>query len=487
MSAKQRDVHDMLQLFPHLLELYPLERFLGAALAEAAALAGGPASCYVPASSLLACRAAGGGVSLRWLTEKENAALSVDLAGGTTGRVETPLDLRGKKTVPCSVLSRPTGYLILPRAPGAIPKLRLLSRLMGYYLQRNEVEKAFEGAGRSLVIMGCCPTIFEVQESVERYAPTREPVLLNGETGSGKEIIAFALHALSSRRQGPFVSVNCAAAADQNLLKDEFFGHRKGAFTGALSDRQGHMQEAHGGTLFLDEISEMSLELQGMLLRALATGEVRRLGDQRPSRVDVRLVSATNKDVRPGSAHALRADLYYRISALAINLPALRERPGDIAFLSDYILYRFATENGLPEKRLSGQAKERLLGHSWPGNVRELENVAKRAFMDAPGTVIEERHIRFEEPSFMAPSLAEDMAGRVAKGDMDFWEAVYQPFMRREMTKAELAGIMNRAIRRAGGSVKGAASLLNVKGKDYPRFVSFLHRHGFRGKKKPKE
>ena len=226
----------------------------------------------------------------------------------------------------------------------------------------------------------------EVFARLERAAASAAPVFITGESGSGKELCARALHENGPRASGPFVAVNCAAIPAE-LAESEFFGHVRGAFTGASEARRGHAEAAHGGTLFLDEICEMDITLQGKLLRFLETGLVRPVGGSTERRVDVRIICATNRDpqreVREGR---FRADLFWRLHVLPVSLPPLRERGEDILLLARHFLTRFAREEGRRPMRIGTDAERLMLSHSWPGNVRQLQNVLRQivVFHDAP-------------------------------------------------------------------------------------------------------
>ena len=234
-------------------------------------------------------------------------------------------------------------------------------------------------------IIGASPPIRAAIEQVVAVAPTDATVLLLGESGVGKELFARAIHEHSSRARGPLVTVNCAAVP-RELFESEFFGHVKGAFTGATAARVGRFQLAHGGTLFLDEVGEIPLELQGKLLRTLQERENLRIGDIRPELVNVRVVTATNRDLAEEvQAGRFRADLYFRLSAFPIRVPSLRERKQDLEAIARHLLRRLAGEMGLPPPRLAQEDVARLEAHDWPGNVRELENVLQRALILARG------------------------------------------------------------------------------------------------------
>ena len=239
---------------------------------------------------------------------------------------------------------------------------------------RDELAKA----GRSRDIIGQSPAVRRSVELLEQVAPARTTVLLQGESGTGKEVFARALHRLSGRR-GPFIAVNCAAIPE-NLIESELFGHERGAFTGAVARTDGRFQQADGGTLLLDEIADLPLGLQAKLLRVLQEAEVQRVGGGPPTRVDVRVVAATNRDLEAEvQAGRFRSDLFYRLHVIAIDLPPLRERGEDIPGLAQHFLRRFAAANAKPNLVLTPEAMAALQAWTWPGNVRELENAMERA------------------------------------------------------------------------------------------------------------
>ncbi len=227
--------------------------------------------------------------------------------------------------------------------------------------------------------IGSDPALMEVSRRIRLVAPRSTPVLIEGPTGSGKELVAQALHRLSPRAGRRMVALNCAAIPEA-LLEAELFGHTRGAFTGAVQGRTGRIEAAHGGTLFLDEIGEMPLGLQAKLLRFLETGELQRVGDNEPVKVDVRIVAATHQPLRKLSAKGeFREDLYYRLAVFFIRTPALAGRAKDIEALAGHFLERLGRRS--PAKRLMPEAMEKLRAHRWPGNVREMEHVLERAWI----------------------------------------------------------------------------------------------------------
>ncbi|AJE02892.1 sigma-54-dependent transcriptional regulator [Geobacter pickeringii] len=228
----------------------------------------------------------------------------------------------------------------------------------------------------------------EVFRLIEKVAAVKSSILILGESGTGKELVARAIHYNGVRRAGPFVAVNCGAIPE-NLLESELFGHVRGAFTDAIADRRGLFEEAHGGTLFLDEIGEMPLSLQVKLLRVLQEGEVRRLGGAKPVQVDVRVVSATAKDLPAEvAAGRFREDLYFRLNVLSIALPPLRERMEDVPFLVTHFVGKHGEELGRRDAKVAPEALKLLMGYDWPGNVRELENCIERGLVLSEGGIV---------------------------------------------------------------------------------------------------
>jgi len=228
-------------------------------------------------------------------------------------------------------------------------------------------------------VVGASKPVYQLLKKVEKVAPSDSTVLILGETGTGKELIARALHRRSKRANRPFVRVNCAAIP-QSLIASELFGHEKGAFTGALQRRVGRFEAANGGTLFLDEIGELPMETQIALLRVLQEREFERLGSNHPVSVDVRLIAATNRDLPAAvAAGTFRQDLFFRLNVFPISVPSLRERPEDIPLLIEYFVGRYTKEAGKKIRQIGKHTLEQLQGYHWPGNIRELQNVVERA------------------------------------------------------------------------------------------------------------
>ncbi|HUS29575.1 MAG TPA: sigma-54 dependent transcriptional regulator, partial [Kofleriaceae bacterium] len=244
-------------------------------------------------------------------------------------------------------------------------------------------------------IIGESPALREVLSKVEQVAPTVSTVLLRGETGTGKELVAHAIHINSPREEKPFVRVNCAALAP-GILESELFGHEKGSFTGAMERRRGRFELADGGTLFLDEVGDLPMEVQIKLLRTLQERELERVGGNETIKVDVRVVSATNRNLEKMIEEGeFREDLYYRLNVFPINLPPLRDRPEDLPVLLNHFIAKFARQMGVPVQPASPEAVAKLREYNWPGNVRELENIVERAMILARGQPLGAAHLDF--------------------------------------------------------------------------------------------
>lgn len=280
-------------------------------------------------------------------------------------------------------------YLSKPVDPAELEVAVLKALEKQRLLRENERLRAELKSGRSLGLggmLGRARPMTELFAMLERLAPSNATVLIEGESGAGKEGVARALHQLSPRAKGPFVDLN-AGSLPAGLVEAELFGAKKGAYTGSEATREGLFLAANGGTLFLDEVGELPLEAQAKLLRVLENHEVRALGDDKVRRVDVRVVAATNRDLQEEvRANRFRRDLYFRLSVLPLRVPPLRERMEDLPLLAEHFLQRFAS--GARPKKLGAAATKRLLAHAWPGNVRELRNVLERAALLAQGEEI---------------------------------------------------------------------------------------------------
>ena len=318
-------------------------------------------------------------------------------------------------------------------------------------------------------IIGRGPAMERARTRARRIAPHDVTVLVEGESGTGKELFARAIHAGSRRRGGPFEEVDCGALPE-GLVESLLFGHARGAFSGAVRSRAGHFEAAAGGTLFLDEIGELPPPAQVKMLRALQEKTVRRLGSDRPTPVDVRVVAATNRDLRAEvAAGRFREDLYYRLATGVIRLPPLRERPGDLTPLIDHFLAaanrKFADQPGVEQKTLSASARNLLLRHAWPGNVRELQATLDRLVLWTPQAAVTAEDVR-EELLRTVRDAPADLLGRPLGGGLALPSLV-----------ADLAShYLERALDEAGGNRTRAAELIGLP--SYQTFTNWMKRYG---------
>jgi len=353
--------------------------------------------------------------------------------------------VRAMKEGAADFLTKPvdTDHLLL-LLDRAVERRRLLSELV---LLKEEHQQRF-GLPR---VLGEDPAFKESMLSLQRAAQTDTTVLLLGESGTGKELMSRALHQLSGRAKGPFVAINCAAIPE-NLLENELFGHEKGAFTGAGARKVGKVELAHKGTLFLDEIGDLPLPLQGKILRLVQERQFERVGGLQTLRVDLRLVAATNRDLRAlVDEKQFREDLFFRLSVFPIEIPPLRRRRRDIPLLAEAFVRRFAREMGRRDLHLSEAARAALVAHAWPGNVRELQNCLERAAILCEGTSIAPAHLRLDPAVRTGPTLADvvDLSGPLGE------------VSKRVAEKVEEETIA-LALRETGGDRQAAAARLGI-------------------------
>ncbi len=313
-------------------------------------------------------------------------------------------------------------------------------------------------------------------------------VLITGETGVGKEVVAHLIHHESRRQRAPFIIINCAGVPE-TLLESEFFGHARGSFTDAFRENPGLLRQAHHGTVFLDEVGEMTPRMQGLLLRFLETGEVQMIGG-RSDIVDVRVIAATNRDLLARADKGeFRLDLFYRLNVVHISVPPLRDRRADIPPLVVHFLDQTAREHRLPPPLITPEALTALEAFSWPGNVRQLRNVIERLVVrgtDAPvvlndlppeiigGTSKASRASQLLIPS---PAPVEDLWQRMVVERESFWTAVYPQFKARTLTRDELRMLIAEGLKETRGYYRGLVALFNMPGDDYKRFMNFLDSH----------
>ncbi|MCR5879005.1 sigma-54-dependent Fis family transcriptional regulator [Phenylobacterium sp. J367] len=302
------------------------------------------------------------------------------------------------------------------------------------------------------------PAMHQVIALADQVAGSDASILITGESGVGKEVIARYVHQKSRRAQKPFISVNCAAIPE-NLLESELFGHEKGAFTGAVARRIGKFEEANGGTLLLDEISEMDARLQAKLLRAIQEREIDRVGGAKPVKVDIRILATSNRDlVQAVKEQTFREDLLYRLNVVNLKIPSLRERPADVVALAEYFIKKYATANGVPDRPLSAEARRRLTLHRWPGNVRELENAMHRAVLLSSGPEIEEGAIRLPDGQ---PLAAADPGVRTAQAASFAAETASRAFVGQTVAEMEQRLILD-TLEHCLGNRTHAANILGI-------------------------
>ncbi len=353
-------------------------------------------------------------------------------------------------------------------------------------------------------LLGESSALIELRRDIQAAARTEAKVLVLGETGVGKEVVAQLIHAQSARVSRPFVAVNCSGIPE-TLLESELFGHVRGSFTGAYRDKPGLVRQADHGTLFLDELGEMSLRMQAVLLRFAETGEIQPIGsDAVTGRTDVRLITATNRDLRKQIEGGLfREDLYYRLNVIQIFVPPLRQRAEDVLLLLRYYLQRASEAHRLPVPELTPAAEQLLSSYAWPGNIRELKNMTERLVVRAsdcpvgPEDLPREVHGERQTPTtpIASPVGEDDVARRVASAPRhavraseaaerlwqrlmageDFWTVVHQPFKAHELTRDDLAALIDRGLRHTRGSYRALLTTFGLPTSDYKRFHAFLY------------
>ena len=339
-----------------------------------------------------------------------------------------------------------------------------------------------------LRLIGKSGQIHALQAEIDRVARSDAKVLITGESGVGKEIVSRSIHFGSPRATMMFAPVNCAGLPE-TLLESELFGHVKGSFTGAYRDKPGKLESAHMGTVFLDEIGEMTLRMQGLLLRFLETGEIQRVGADGGARhVNVRIIGATHRNLREMITQGtFREDLYYRLNVIQINVPSLRERREDIPELVTHFLQRFVAANRSPITAVSPDAMKALGAYSWPGNVRELENLIERMVVavqhdiielqDLPSEVRAQENVAFRPRRERRRTVADELYTRLTENHESFWTTVYPMYMAREITRQHVRDLVRRGLEEARGNYKIVARLFNMESREYKRFLNFLRKH----------
>ena len=337
-------------------------------------------------------------------------------------------------------------------------------------------------------LIGTSNVILELAQEIDRVSRSDAKVLITGESGVGKELVAHAIHARSARVGRAMVAMNCAGLPE-TLLESELFGHVKGSFTGAYRDKQGKLELADGGTMFLDEVAEMTLRMQGLLLRFMETGEIQKVGaDRAVGRVNVRVIAATNRNLRDMITEGtFREDLFYRLNVIHLTVPPLRERREDIPQLIDHFLEQFTRNNGSSVQHIAPEATKLLTEYSWPGNVRELENVIERLVVTGRNDVVGAddlpMEVRVHHGVGVRPkrerrrTVADDLFKKLVDDRESFWTAVYPLYMQREITRGNMRDLVRKGLEEARGNYKIVARMFNMEARDYKRFLNFLRKH----------
>jgi DNA-binding NtrC family response regulator len=344
---------------------------------------------------------------------------------------------------------------------------------------------------RTAAMVGVSAAITGLLEEVRHAARVDAKVLITGESGVGKEIVARMIHERSARGRGPLVTINCAGFPD-SLLESELFGHVKGSFTDAHRDKRGWLESAHGGTIFMDEVGEMSLRMQALLLRFLETGEIQRVGsDRNLPALDVRVITATHRRlIEHITDKTFREDLYYRLNVIHIQVPPLRERREDVPVLIEHFLRMFSDHHRQPAPEIGVDALQCLVSYHWPGNVRELKNVAERLVLRGKGSRIDpamlpdeisraaltRQRLRAPEDAPRAgtrPNLFEQLV----HGGGSFWSEVYEPFMARDLTREDVRELVRQGLEHTRGNYKLLVTSFNMPIADYKRFLNFLRKY----------
>jgi transcriptional regulator with GAF, ATPase, and Fis domain len=342
-------------------------------------------------------------------------------------------------------------------------------------------------------MLGKSQAILDVLAEARYVAPTDSKVLITGESGVGKELLANFVHENSPRSRMPMASINCAGVPE-SLLESELFGHTRGSFTDAHADRAGLFEKANGGTVLLDEIGETGARMQALLLRVLENGEIQRVGSDRLSQgVDVRIISATNRDLfQQTKDKTFRLDLYYRLNVVNLVIPPLRERREDIRLIFDFFLQSLSQRFRVPVCEVDADAYGKLEAYNWPGNIRELRNVAERVILQRGGRPLTAdalpteilyvgREDGLSAVAAAAPALADAIAEacfvRMVRGRESFWTVVHEPFMLRDLTRDTVRAVVRRGLWETKGSYKSLAPLFNLAPTEYKRMLTFLQQH----------
>ncbi len=339
------------------------------------------------------------------------------------------------------------------------------------------------GPDKALEMVGASPAYLELQRKLAKVVRYRESVLVTGEAGVGKEQLAEAIYLLSESHGKPYISVNCPQFQEGNLTVSELFGHVKGSFTGAVGDHRGAFEEADGGVIFLDEIGDLPASAQAMLLRALSTGEFRPLGANRARRLDVRVISATNRPLNQlVMTNQFRYDLFSRLARFQLDMPPLRDRGDDWLLLVEHSLARLGVKYGV-RKQMSAASLHLLETYPWPGNVRQLISVVTTGYAMADDDTIEPGDFATvldrdaTAPIAPTPDSPDALFHRLVRRGESFWEIVYEPFMERNLNRTQVRELIRKGLDGADHNSRNVLQLFGMPATDYQRFMDFLRHH----------
>ncbi len=394
-------------------------------------------------------------------------------------------------TTPGNKPSRPkTGPTWLAPSDGA---LRTDTKLSPVARRIREASIKQWGEESAVEIVGRSQSMVSLLERLEKMAPFDEPVLILGESGVGKEALSQSIYLLGERTAKPLVPVNCPQYQEGNLTVSELFGHKKGSFTGAASDRKGCFETADGGIVFLDEVADLHMSAQVMLLRALASGEFQPLGSDQTKRVDVRVIAATNRSLNQlAENREFRRDLIFRLRYFQIHVPPLRERDGDWLLLLDHFLLNMHQRYGV-QKRFSDASLQLLETYPWPGNVRELITVTTMGYALAERDVIEPRDFLAQLEEERQPETPDEKLATSDEGldslyrsltssDGNFWELLQEPFLERDLNRRQVRRLVGRGLRETNGSYRDLCAVWNIQPQRYQKFMDFLRHHRLKPK-----
>ena len=337
------------------------------------------------------------------------------------------------------------------------------------------------GADRAVELLGASPRLQDCLQKLKKFARFNQAILITGESGVGKELFAKACYLMGNRTDEPFVSVNCPQYSDGNITVSELFGHLRGSFTGAHADHTGLFETANGGVIFLDEVGDLPPNAQTLLLRALAENEVKPLGSNQTRTVNVRVIAATNRDLRVMIKNRdFREDLYFRLRYFPLDVPPLRDRGDDWKLLIQFFVGKLNAEYGL-NKALSAISFRFLEGYPWPGNIRELKSIATIGYSMAESKYIEPDDFvsELQQADWKAPSVAieNELFAQMVESGQSFWDVVQEPFLDREINRFQVREVVSQGLLKAMGSYRRLGLLFNIPPDQYQKFMDFLRHH----------